>query len=98
MTARHDACPKRPDCTPHACEAGGGKWSRCPVVGAWQPIETAPKDRRIILWTGREIYIGHWAKNVETDHEAWIIAEWGDGDQAMTGAATHWMEAPKAPK
>jgi hypothetical protein len=33
MTARHDACPKRSECTPHACEAGGGKWPRCPVVG-----------------------------------------------------------------
>jgi hypothetical protein len=66
-------------------------------MGGWQPIETAPHDRRIILWTGREIYIGHWGKNVETDHEAFIIAEWGDGDQAMVGSATHWMEAPKPP-
>lgn len=64
-------------------------------MGGWQPIETAPHDRRIILWTGREIYIGHWGKNVETDHEAFIIAEWGDGDQAMVGSATHWMEAPR---
>jgi len=41
MTARHDACPKRRDCTPHACEAGGGKWPRCPVV------ETAPASEPV---------------------------------------------------
>lgn len=66
--------------------------------GSWQPIETVPHDRRVILWTGREIYIGHWAKNAHTGHEAFIIAEWGkDGDQAMLGNVTHWMEAPKPP-
>ena len=77
--------------------AKGGKGWRGYPMNAWQSIETAPHDRRIILWTGREIYIGHWGKSVETDYEAFIIAEWGEGDQAMVGSATHWTEAPKPP-
>lgn len=65
----------------------------------WQPIETAPKDERVLLWTGQEKYCGHWSKNPFTNHEAWIIAEWGnDGDQALLENPTHWMPLPSYPE
>lgn len=61
----------------------------------WQPIETAPHDKRILVRTDREIYAAHWAQNVETGHEAWIVAEWGeDRDQALV-TPDYWMPIPK---
>lgn len=54
-----------------------------------QPIETAPRDKRLLVWNGSEWYCAHWAKNPFTDDEAWIIAEWGDGEQALVNP-THW--------
>lgn len=62
----------------------------------WQPIETAPKDKRIIVWTGRERYVAHWVKNIETDDEAWMIGELCDGNQAVVKAVL-WHEAPALP-
>lgn len=50
----------------------------------WKPIETAPKDKRVSVWTGQAVYAAHWAKNILTDDEAWIVAEFGDsGDQVL---------------
>jgi len=59
----------------------------------WQPIETAPKDQRVFLLSELgEIYAGHWGESVETGHQAWIIAEWGnEGDQLLIEHPTHWM-------
>jgi hypothetical protein len=64
---------------------------------SWKPIETAPKDKRLLVWTGKEMYCAHWAKNPYTDDEAWVIAEWGERDQALV-KPTHWMELPEAPR
>jgi hypothetical protein len=56
----------------------------------WQPIETAPKNCRVLVKTDAEVYAAHWSKNIFTDDEAWIVAEWGDdGDQALV-KPTHW--------
>lgn len=67
------------------------------TFGAWQPIETAPRDQRLLLWNGTGMYCGHWAKSIETDDEAWIIAEYGnEGDQLLI-KATHWMPLPLPP-
>lgn len=64
----------------------------------WQPIETAPKAQRVLVWSGEEQYCAHWAKNPFTNDEAWIVAEWGDdGDQALV-KPTHWMPLPEPPK
>lgn len=50
----------------------------------WLPIETAPKDARVLVWTGQERYAAHWVKNPVTGDEAWLVAAWGDeGDQAL---------------
>ena len=63
----------------------------------WQPIDTAPQKERLLLWSGTGMYCGHWAKSIETDDEAWIIAEFGnEGDQLLV-KATHWMTLPAPP-
>lgn len=64
------------------------------VPEGWNPIETAPKNKRILVWTGQEIYAAHWAKNMFTDDEAWIVAAWGtERDQALVHP-THWAPLP----
>lgn len=66
----------------------------------WQPIETAPKDRRILVITKRgAMYAAEWSKNPYTDHEAWLIARIDNqnGDCLIT-QATHWMPLPPPPK
>jgi hypothetical protein len=63
----------------------------------WQPIETAPRDKRILVWSGQEIYAAHWVRNMITNDEAWIVAQWGDEcDQALV-KPTHWLPLPEAP-
>lgn len=69
-----------------------------PALSDWQPIATAPKDQRCIVWNGQERYAAHWGQNPFTDDEAWIVAGWGsDGDQLLV-KPTHWMPLPAAPK
>ena len=63
----------------------------------WQPIDTAPHDKRVLVWSGQEMYCAHWAQNAITGDEAWIVAEWGnDGDQALV-KPTHWRALPLPP-
>ena len=63
----------------------------------WHPIETAPHDKRVMVWSGQETYCAHWAQNPMTGDEAWIVAEWGtDGDQALV-KPTHWRPLPLPP-
>jgi len=66
-------------------------------MGEWQSMESAPRDRRVIVWTGQEIYCAHWSQNPITGDEAWIIAEFGDdGDQLLARPAM-WCEPPTKP-
>lgn len=63
----------------------------------WLPIETAPHDKRVMVWSGQETYCAHWAHNPITGDEAWIVAEWGtEGDQALV-KPTHWRPLPLPP-
>jgi len=59
----------------------------------WQPIDTAPRNKRVIVWGGAEVYCAHWVQNPVTGDEAWIVAEFGDGEQALV-RATHWCPLP----
>ena len=61
---------------------------------ALKPIETAPKDKRVLVWDGHEVYAAHWARHMITDDGAWVIAQFGDGEQVLV-KPTHWMPLPK---
>jgi hypothetical protein len=59
----------------------------------WLPIATAPRDRRVLVYTGAEVYAAHWVQSMDTGHEAWMVADKADGLQAVV-TATHWQPAP----
>ena len=66
----------------------------------WKSMASAPQSRRILLWTGVEMYAGHWAKNALDGTEAWVIARVGDdGEQIILpiGAPILWTDAPALP-
>ena len=63
---------------------------------AWQPIATAPKDKRILVFTGQEIYAANWVKNIENDQEAWRVGYMTNGDGLVVSALL-WHDAPDAP-
>lgn len=69
----------------------------------WQPIETAPKDLRLLLLTPRyastRVWIGRWNKDQHSKmpRPYWDIESW----KTMTsrsGQPTHWMPLPEPPK
>ena len=62
----------------------------------WEKIETAPKDRSVLVWTGKNMYCAIWVKNFHTDNEAWMIARTDDGELLVV--PTHWQELPKPPQ
>lgn len=69
----------------------------------WQPISSAPKDKRVLVWTGQDIYAAQWAKNPYTDEEAWVVGRfWVVGgeedDQLILKNPTHWQPLPEEPK
>lgn len=68
--------------------------ARAAQAQAWQPIETAPKDRQIMLWDGEYVTQGAWCS-----HGAgyWLPAEANDfsGPGWMP---KHWSPMPAPPK
>lgn len=64
----------------------------------WQPIETAPKDKYVLLfcWEDKSIWLGKWQGRHDN-------AEWyGVDDEGLTRssshyAVTHWMPLPEPP-
>lgn len=63
----------------------------CKELNPWQPIETAPRDRRILLFNHVTIYIGGWYVSEYIKDGIWIN-ELGD-----TTHPTHWQELPWNP-
>ena len=62
----------------------------------WRPIESAPRDKRILVKTGQDIYVAHWVKNPFTDDEAWLIATFGDDGDQLLVKPHEWMPLPAA--
>lgn len=65
--------------------------NECEELNPWQPIETAPKDRSILLFspdTIRKIVVGHY-DSVSLKFKGY--AEQYDNP-------THWQELPENPK
>lgn len=69
----------------------------------WHDIETAPKDRRIIIATDTDMFVANWVKNFVTGDEAWRIAVFeADAESSnqvliKNGLAKAWAEAPEHP-
>lgn len=63
----------------------------------WQPIETAPKDRTILVTesTGMRIDQVRWGNWVNSSTHNWID---NDLNGHPNAAITHWMPLPEPPK
>ena len=83
------------------------------VFGAWQPIETAPKDgAEVLLYAPGRVTYGAWSKPSETPHITYrdgfapepeyedFDPYWASWDGGFTEAhpPTHWMPLPEPPK
>ncbi|MBL4748417.1 MAG: hypothetical protein JKY17_06535 [Magnetovibrio sp.] len=66
-------------------------------MNKWQPIETAPKDQRVLIWSGTEVYAAHWVKNPFTDDEAWLLGTAPDDMQTLVAAPILWHPCPCPP-
>lgn len=70
----------------------------------WRPIETAPKDKRVLLLTEHKAqYVGQWVKNPFDGQEAFLICSHepknpNGNNQIIVLNATHWMPLPPAPQ
>lgn len=56
---------------------------------AWQPIESAPKDGRILGWDGFEV------ESLERFGEFW--GQISDSGRVTVSEPTHWMPLPEPP-
>jgi len=69
------------------------------LAGDWQPMETAPKDRAVLLWNGA-VNVGEWGGVIED----WLvlidgdIVAFGNGELARVRSVTRWMEQPEPPE
>lgn len=64
----------------------------------WQPIETAPKDRHILVWTGERQCVAWWVTHIESGGDEWCLAMGPDGDcLLMTKHPTLWRDLPDDP-
>ena len=75
-------------------------------MSEWKPIETAPKNGRLIwLGCGRFMRLGCWINGEEHENFGTIGGGWKDyiameGRQTFTGLRfmpTHWMALPSPP-
>ena len=63
----------------------------------WQPIESAPKDKRILVWSEDGIFQAEWdifAKKILVVTQPSVGVEWSGEDDAPL---THWMPCPQDP-
>ena len=62
----------------------------------WKHINSAPKDKRIIVWTGFVAHVAHWVQNPFTGDEAYLVSEAEDGTHHLCHP-THWRGLPFPP-
>lgn len=62
---------------------------------AWQPIDTAPKDRSILIFDGEEVMEAYWFSSWYGDKKrpGWMPANL-DEEYGRYVDATHWMPLP----
>lgn len=69
----------------------------------WKPIETAPKDRRIMIWDHGYALFARWSDECEHGEfvtgPGWQIFATDDGFYSIgTVSATHWAPEPAPPE
>lgn len=66
----------------------------------WQPIETAPKDRRIRLWAAGAERHGRWDDDrySKKPRPFWSFETVMGTTFQRTNQPTHWMECPEPPR
>ena len=67
----------------------------------WQPIETAPKDRPVMLWDGAPTFAS-WSDECQhgqfDTRPGWQIFECEDSYYSIAAhAPTHWADVPLGP-
>lgn len=65
--------------------------TQCTELNAWQPIETAPKDRNILVY---DPGYGHLVVIWPEFYNLWITVF----GRTLTKPPTHWQELPEDPK
>jgi hypothetical protein len=64
----------------------------------WQSMDTAPKDRRILLIMDGEMYAAIWVKDFITGYESYSIGTLPDGMKVWIDVAPEaWHELPELP-
>jgi len=67
----------------------------------WKPIETAPRDRNILLWRNGRIDIGFWCddKYAKNPRPYWhsITVIFYHRTSQRKFIPTHWAEIPQGP-
>lgn len=64
----------------------------------WQPIETAPRDREVLIFaeeTG-EMFVAFWGTDPEDGDQQWVFAR-SPSVSFIVRAPTHWMALPAPP-
>lgn len=69
-----------------------------PSAEAWQPIETAPRDGLILVYSPKhkEQFVVFLGTNPEDGVKKWVIAR-GESITFVVSDPTHWMPLPKPP-
>lgn len=61
----------------------------------WQPIETAPKNKAVLLAKGRRVGEGCYIDYPDGDgHSGWF---WADDRDPMENVPSHWQPLPAPP-
>ena len=62
-------------------------------MSKWQPIETAPDDRRVIVYSPKykEQFVAFLGTNPDDGEKRWVIAR-GEQVTFIVQDPTHWMD------
>ena len=70
------------------------------AAAGWQPIETAPKDSRVLVWAAGAVRIGRFDDDEysKKPRPMWSwVGPWCRADMRAS-PPSHWMPLPGAPK
>lgn len=66
---------------------------------SWQPIETAPKGVRVLVFDGTDVFESSWGKVSHVPIYGWLNLHNGPEDvELLDPRPTHWMPLPEPPE